>query len=135
MNIAHPITFTPPTHLLRLPQQTAPPVHHRLCSLGRFQPTSAFLNRHFNTHPALTLHTAVLHNNLPLILSLLTSNHDINKFDDTPGTLDHYGTPAAHRNMPAAFGLLLIRGADADMLDAGSEECHGETPIRLAVPA
>jgi ankyrin repeat protein len=95
-----------------------------------FQPSTAFLLKHFTTSPFHALHKAVLSNDLPFIHSLLSSGYDIDDLDNDFGTPLH---TAIWSNQPSAFELLFIRGADLNMLDEGSGERPGDPPIRLAV--
>lgn len=99
-------------------------------------PDRDFLIREFQDNPEYTLHIAVVHGDLPQIRELLTASHDIDKLQEKEGSTKGWGTPlhvAIWSNQPAAFELLIIRGADIDLVDAGDEMHHPDTPICVAV--
>lgn len=101
-----------------------------------YTPDRDFLIREFRDNPEYTLHTAVVHGNLPQIRELLTADYDINKLHDHEGSFKGWGTPlhvAIWSNQPAAFELLIIRGADINLVDIGHEMRSPDTPIRVAV--
>lgn len=101
-----------------------------------YTPDRDFLIREFRDNPEYTLHTAVIHGNLPQIRELLTADYDINKLHDHEGSFKGWGTPlhvAIWSNQPAAFELLIIRGADINLVDIGHEMRSPDTPIRVAV--
>ncbi|KAL5372357.1 hypothetical protein DPSP01_013560 [Paraphaeosphaeria sporulosa] len=71
-----------------------------------YTPDRDFLIREFRDNPEYTLHTAVVHGNLPQIRELLTADYDIDKLHDYEGTSKGRGTPlhvAIWSNQPAAF--------------------------------
>jgi hypothetical protein len=95
--------------------------------LHRFNSTD--LGRHFKNNPAYYLHGAVVHNDLLGIRELIDAGYDIDALDEAHGTPLHV---AIWCDRGAAFELLLVSGADLNILDQGDEGRHEDTPIRLA---
>lgn len=101
-----------------------------------FEPHPSFWIQHYRGHPELGLHEAVIHGDVSKARQLLETGTDINKVDNVPRLLDHYGTPlhvAIWCNQPRAFKLLINEGADLNILDEGGEGRPPDTPIGLAV--
>jgi ankyrin repeat protein len=95
-----------------------------------------FWLNYFRGDSKFALPDAVVHGDVAKVRQLLTSGTDINKIEDVPWSSDQYGTPlhvAIWCNQLDIFELLIIEGADFNILDEGSEGRPPDTPIRLAV--
>lgn len=90
---------------------------------------------YFRGDSKFALPDAVIHGDVAKVRQLLTSGTDINKIEDVPWSSDQYGTPlhvAIWCNQIDIFELLIIEGADFNIVDEGSEGRPPDTPIRLA---
>ncbi|KAF2706108.1 ankyrin [Pleomassaria siparia CBS 279.74] len=100
-------------------------------------PDTDFFDCLFGADFVYAVHLAASHGDAPEIHRLLDAGQDIDVMHVARGNLDGFGTAlhvAVWRNQPAAFAALLERGANVNILDAGSTNIRVEdTPIRLAV--
>lgn len=95
-----------------------------------------FWLNYFRRDSKFALPNTVIHSDVAKVRQLLTFRTDINKIEDLPWSSDQYGTPlhvAIWCNQINIFKLLIIKGADVNIVNEGSEGRPPDTPIHLAV--
>ncbi|KAF2634698.1 hypothetical protein P280DRAFT_523803 [Massarina eburnea CBS 473.64] len=100
-------------------------------------PDAAFFGCLFGSDSVYAVHLAASHGDVPQIHKLLDDGEDIDVMHVADDKSDGFGTAlnvAVWRNQSAAFVSRLDRGANMDILDAGSANIRVEdTPTRLVV--